>query len=70
MRLTVKAWDNGHKSNDYQTIVNTFDKIVKVKGLDYFESRLDILCLEIADKLGYVFEREGEELIFLQRGLE
>ena len=67
---TVKAWDKAHGNRDHALIVNTFDKYAKKVGLDRFESRLDVACLEIAEKLGYVFSREDDQLIFTQRGIE
>lgn len=69
-QLVIKSYDARQASNDRQLITNTFDHYVKTKGLDAFESRLDVACLEIAEKLGYVFEREGDELLFIQRGVQ
>ena len=68
--LTVKRYESKETALDYAKIVKTLDHYVKKVGLDRFEARLDVVCLEIAEKLGYVFERENDELIFIQRGLQ
>lgn len=69
MKLTVKALHAAHGNRDHAIIIKTFDKYVKMYGLDRFEAKIDCACLEIAEKLGYIYERENDELIFIQRGL-
>ena len=70
LTLTVKSWDKAHGLRDRAIITNTFNKYVEKIGLEQFEARLDVACLEIAEKLGYVFTREDDQLIFTQRGIE
>lgn len=70
LKIIVKAWDPRQANADRELITNTFDHYIKERGLDAFENRLDAACLEIAQKLGYVFERENNDLIFVQRGLQ
>lgn len=69
MKLIIKSWTQADSSMVRETIVKGFDLYVKKYGLDNFESRLDVLCLDFASQLGYVFEREDDDLIFIQRGI-
>lgn len=45
----------------------TFKTLDKQNNQD-LESRLDVLCLEMAEKLGYFFKRVNDDLIFIQKG--
>lgn len=68
--LILKTWDSRDAARDRELITKTFRHYVRTQGLDRFEARLDVACLEIAETLGYVFEREGDDLLFIQRGLQ
>lgn len=48
----------------HNTVLRELKRLKKSMSLDSFESRIDILCLEVASPLHLKYTRDGEILIF------
>ena len=64
LKLTTQSFFASDKGPVINYITSRLNKELKRVGLDYFESRLDVICLDIAKEIKYVYERNDNEIKF------